>query len=269
MRPITSVSAKRSIGNTSLLNFRSSSPVRSTRHVDLVGRDLFRGLYVGHARLGLGAPEQAADPRRVLVLEVELAGGLGAAGVGCVDVEVQLGPYPAARDDDPIDAHQHHRRQQLMTALGELAAGGGHEQRLDGVVVDVTTDVDTKIAGVVRRRLVLSGGIPSCSRRFARRVDGDMARIPRNEVVASLVVRDVVGHELIDGLGDVGEQLTVRLHLLDRRRHDRLERPRDQVGHEVREIDRIEGVLASPRRRDPRLVARTPTDPRPPERAVG
>ena len=58
-----------------------------------------------------------------------------------------------------------------------------------------------------------------------------------DQVVAALVLRDVVVAELVEGLGDVGHELAVGLHLLDRGLHDRVEDALDERGDERREVD--------------------------------
>ena len=64
--------------------------------------------------------------------------------------------------------------------------------------------------------------------------------VARGQVVARHVVGDVVGHEHVDGLGGLGQQARIGLHLLDRAVDDRLEGALDQRGDEVGEGDRPE-----------------------------
>ena len=98
-----------------------------------------------------------------------------------------------------------------------------------------------------RRRLTVGRLLALDHPGFATaRVDAQVVGVLGHEPVLGLVVGDVVGHELVDGLGHVRQQVGERLHLLDRRVDDGVERPVDQVRDEGRERDRVEGLAGDP-----------------------
>src|SRR5262245_16136831 len=66
-----------------------------------------------------------------------------------------------------------------------------------------------------------------------------MIRITVGQIVARLVRRHVVFHVVVDRLGDVLDQLRIRVHLLDGRGDDGVEDTVYQARYERREIDRL------------------------------
>ena len=85
-----------------------------------------------------------------------------------------------------------------------------------------------------------------------------IVRVLLHEPVARLVGRDVVFRELLDALGDGAHQAGVRLHLTDRRVHDRVERAVHEARDEVGKIDLVaEGAGALRNRFGGLLLSRT------------
>ena len=142
-------------------------------------------------------------------------------------------------DDDPVDAHQHQQRQGLQPALAELAAGGRDQDLLAATRRRrgrPLAEAELLVATAAESR-----ARPGADRQLAA-VQLQMAAVLLGQPLPGLAVGDVRLLELVHGSGDVAEQGADRVQLLDARVDDRPERRADQVGHEVREGDRLEGL---------------------------
>ena len=131
------------------------------------------------------------------------------------------------------------RREHLQPALGELAPCRRDERVLDRGLI---RDVDALGQVEVRGEVGAVAGRPGVERLELPVLDVQVARVAACEPGAGVVVRDVVAHELVDGLAHVREQLHVGVHLLLRGVLDRVERALDQVGDEDGKRDRAQGL---------------------------
>ncbi len=160
--------------------------------------------------------------------------------VARLEVVHHLGRDLAVGDHDAVDAQHHQGRQQLLAAGGDLGARGGHQQRLHQLVVepgdglvqrqravdagDRRTFVRLRADHHARsgRRAAAEGVVAAFAAETAH-VEGAAAHAELedvrelfDQVVAALVLGGVVVAELVQALGDVGDQFGVGLHLLDR-----------------------------------------------------
>jgi hypothetical protein len=142
--------------------------------------------------------------------------------------ELSGGNLPVCHDD-AVDADENHGGEHLLPLKGQTSARGCDELSHIGWrnrEVQCSLQDSCALRGVAAPAQAFAGGGPGA----------EQIGIARDQVVSRLVVRVAVLDEHIDGLRDVGEQLGLCLHLLNRRIDDRVEHAVDERAHERREI---------------------------------
>ena len=164
---------------------------------------------------------------------------LHCGGVARGGAEHHLGADAAVAHGDPVQAQQHHRRQQLLAFGADLVAYLRQDllfQQFGGQLLAVNAVIDQP------DRAELFGARRELRFAFAGfgQFEHDIAGIARHQPVARLIEGDVFFGELIDRFGHRRHQAGVTFHLPDRGIDDRIEGAVHELRYESGEVDFVD-----------------------------